>query len=162
MTSNAITQFEETEIQLIEEHVWHLFRIMGFDQVTIQCRQQGTDLSIDIEAGDFGKMLIGTQGAHLIALQHILRSSLRRNLPREARVKVDVNGYLARREREIIQIAEEAAKKVATQGRTIIMQAMPPAERRVVHTALASRDDIATESTGEEPNRRVVIKPVFL
>lgn len=162
MTSTTIIQLEEPEIQLIEEHVRHLFLIMGFDSVIIQCRQKGADLSINVEAGDFGKLLIGTQGAHLIALQHILRNSLRRNLPREAHVKVDVNGYLARRERELIQIAEETAKQVTTQGRTIIMKAMSSAERRVVHTSLADRSDVTTESTGEEPNRRVVIKPVFL
>ncbi|GAH78291.1 unnamed protein product [marine sediment metagenome] len=36
---------------------------------------------------------------------------------------------------------------------------MPAYERRIIHLELAERDDVTTESIGEEPERRVIIRP---
>jgi spoIIIJ-associated protein len=36
---------------------------------------------------------------------------------------------------------------------------MTPAERKVVHDAVGAIDGVSTESLGEEPNRRVIIRP---
>ena len=38
-------------------------------------------------------------------------------------------------------------------------QPMSPAERKIVHDAVAAIDGVQTESSGEEPNRRVIIRP---
>ena len=37
---------------------------------------------------------------------------------------------------------------------------MTPFERKIVHDAVATVDGVATESEGEEPERRIVIRPV--
>tara|TARA_Y100000310_G_scaffold173085_1_gene173200 strand:- start:45 stop:461 length:417 start_codon:yes stop_codon:yes gene_type:complete len=133
---------------------------MGFAEVTIYCRYDEERLSIDVEAGEDGKLLIGTQGIHLAALQHVIRCLLRQQLQESVITNVDVNGYQARRERGIVDLAAEAAKRAQSTGRTVILQAMSPADRRTVHTSLSLRGDVATESTGAEPNRKVVIKPI--
>ena len=36
---------------------------------------------------------------------------------------------------------------------------MTPFERKIVHDAVAAVDGVTTESEGEEPGRRVVIRP---
>jgi spoIIIJ-associated protein len=36
---------------------------------------------------------------------------------------------------------------------------MSPAERKIVHDAVAAIAGVQTESSGEEPNRRVIIRP---
>ena len=156
-----MTKFDGPALSLIEEHVRRVLASMGFDQVTIYCRYSEERLRIDIEAGEDGKLLIGTQGNHLTALQHVIRCLLRQQLNELVVTNIDVNGYRARRERGILDLAEAAAKRAQTTGRTVILKPMSPPDRRTVHTALASRSDVQTESTGEEPNRKVVIKPIF-
>ncbi|MDP3997228.1 MAG: R3H domain-containing nucleic acid-binding protein [bacterium] len=166
------TELDNQSLSLIEEHVRRLLVIMGFTDIVVRCRHliknnpdtedySGT-LHISLEAGGEGNLLIGTQGYHLSALQHLIRSVLRRQLARPLYVVVDVNGYRARRERSLFNLAEAAARRAKTQGRTVVLQPMEAFERRTIHAALSSRDDIKTESMGNEPNRRVIIKPVFL
>lgn len=149
-------------LTLLEEHVRHLLVTMSFNQTTIHCRLRDGRLRIEIEAGDDGKLLIGAQGANLAALQHIVRCILRRQVPDLVVAMIDVNGYQARREQGLVDLAELAAKRAEQTGRVVMLKPMSPADRRVIHTHLAERGDVATESTGEEPNRKIVIKPVLI
>jgi spoIIIJ-associated protein len=156
-------ELDKPAITLLEEHVRRLLYVMGFNTARVTCDvvDAGT-LRIHVEAGDVGRMLIGVRGAHLLALQHIVRCLLRPQLPQEMRVVVDVNGYRISRERSLLGLAEEVARKAHRTGRTVVLQPMPAADRRTIHTALAGHKDITTESLGDEPNRRVVVRPVFL
>lgn len=148
---------------LIEEHVRRLIHIMGFESVRVQCHVDNEDaLHINLEAGSEGKMLIGTRGSHLLALQHIIRCLLRKELSAVSRILVDVNGYRSRRERTLLDLAEETARKAQRTGRTVVLQPMTAADRRAIHAALANHKDVTTESLGDEPNRRVVVRPIFL
>ena len=118
-------------------------------------------LTIAIEAGDEGRQLIGMQGAHLEALQHIIRALLRRQLATEAHISVDVNGYRARREEGLVQLANRAADEAKRRGQTVELKPMAASDRRAVHTALAERQDVKTESRGEGPRRHVVVQPIY-
>ena len=150
-------------LALIEEHVRRLLEIMGITGAAVRCGLDGTALlRINIEAGDAGRALIGGRGSHLAALHHVIRCVLRRQIHPEVRIMVDVNGYQARRERSLLGLAEEVARKAQRTGRTVVLQPMTAADRRMIHTALAGHKDIRTESLGDEPNRRVVVRPVFL
>lgn len=162
------TALDPTGLALIEEHVRRLLSVMGFEATAVQCRHrppttdQPEALLIYIESGLTGKVLIGPQGSHLNALQHLVRMLLRRQLLKELYIAVDVNGYRARREQSLLHLAESAAQRAQHTGRTVVLQPMSAADRRVLHTALAARGDITTESLGDEPNRRVVVRPIFL
>lgn len=148
--------------ELVAARVGQLLASMGIESTQIRCQPSTPYLYIHIEAGPLGKLLIGTGGAHLTALQHIVRSILREVLPAGTRVVVDVNGYRAQREQELVAVADTAAKRAVSQGQTVILPPMNSADRRVIHTALAGRDDLRTSSTGVEPKRSVVIKPIFI
>lgn len=158
----ATINLSQADTELIAEHVRHLLATMGFSGATVRCQSLPPHLYIHIEAGAEGKLLIGTQGTHLAALQHIIRSIMRSTLPAGTRTIVDVNNYRARREQELVEIAETAAQRALTQGQMITLPPMTAADRRVVHTALANRSDVRTVSLGIEPKRSVVIKPVSL
>lgn len=173
ITASAPAQLDGQALLLIEEHVRRLLEHMGFDNALVACRLSERSslasadeivigLGIRIDAGEEGRLLIGTQGSHLLALQHLIRSLLRRQVSRDVYVSVDVNGYRARRERNLASLAESAARQAKSQGRTVVLRPMESADRRTVHAVLAARPDVKTESLGEEPNRRVVIKPIFL
>lgn len=160
--SQAVETKEAT--QLIEEDIRHLIGLMGFDEVKVRCRieEEENTLHASIEAGDSGRLLIGTRGNHLHALQHIIRCVLRRRMEHDFRTVVDVNQYKFRREQSLLRLAEQTAKKAQQTGRTIVMDAMTASDRRAIHTALANNKNVKTESLGDEPNRRVVVKPIFL
>lgn len=141
-----------------------LFRNAALETPAIQPRAHASDLfphlKINIEAGDDGRRLIGMQGAHLEALQHVIRTLLRRQLTAEAHIWVDVNGYRARREEGLVHLSQQAADEAKRSGRIVELKPMAASDRRAIHTALAARRDVTTESRGEEPRRRVVIRPV--
>ena len=72
---------------------------------------------------------------------------------------VDAQGYRARRERTLRDVAVRAADDAVREGCPMELDPMSSAERKVVHLALAERDDVETSSEGREPARFVVIWP---
>lgn len=75
-------------------------------------------------------------------------------------VLIDVNNYRHERENLIIELAKAAARKVVASGEAVSLPTMNAYERRLVHTELASRPDVKTESVGEGRDRYVVVKLV--
>lgn len=159
---NEAATLDAGALILIEEHVRRLLSMMGFTNASVRCDMSADVLAITIEAGEEGRILIGPQGSHLASLQHIVRCLLRAQLKEIIHITVDVNGYRLRREQGLLQLAQEVARKAHRTGRTVVMRPMPASDRRAIHTALANQKDIRTESLGDEPNRRVVVRPVFL
>ncbi|HEX9038141.1 MAG TPA: RNA-binding cell elongation regulator Jag/EloR [Ktedonobacterales bacterium] len=101
--------------------------------------------------------LIGRKGETLASLQFIVNMIVSRQSGHRERVIVDAQNYRNRREANLRQMAHRIADQVRASGAPIMLEAMPPNERRIIHMALAESDDIATESTGEGDQRRVVI-----
>jgi spoIIIJ-associated protein len=113
---------------------------------------------IDLEGQDLDA-LVGPDGETLDALQELTRLAVLRQTKRRARVFLDVNGFRAHRREELIATATAAAKQVLQTREDHEFQPMTPAERKVVHDAVATIEGARTESLGEEPHRRVVIRP---
>jgi spoIIIJ-associated protein len=103
--------------------------------------------------------LIGRKGERLSALQHIVNLMLSREMGEWTRVLVDVEGYRGRREQQLREIALRAAQRVVETGKMLQLEPMPALERRWVHLALRDHPQVATQSIGEEPNRRIVVIP---
>jgi spoIIIJ-associated protein len=128
---------------------------------------------VDIETGETSRLnvigeasereelgaLIGRKGERLSALQHLVNLMLSRQMGTWTRVLVDVEDYRGRRERQLREIAERAAARVLETGKMLQLEPMPALERRWIHLALKSNPDVATQSIGEEPNRRIVVLP---
>ena len=128
---------------------------------------------VDVETGETSRLnvvgeasereelgaLIGRKGERLSALQHLVNLMLSRQMGAWTRVLVDVEDYRGRRERQLREIAERAAKRVVETGKMLQLEPMPALERRWIHLALKSNPDVATQSIGEEPNRRIVVLP---
>lgn len=121
---------------------------------------ESEELMIMLGAGVDGHLLIGPRGTHLAALQHIIRNILRRHLAPGTRISLDINGYQERQTKHLHALAETAAQQAVAGGRAVVMEPMSARDRRAVHAVLATRFDVETQSIGDEPDRRVVIKPV--
>ncbi|MDD5430987.1 MAG: hypothetical protein PHP03_02070 [Candidatus Pacebacteria bacterium] len=73
---------------------------------------------------------------------------------------LDINNYRREREHLIAEIAKAAARKALLNKQDVELPAMNAYERRLVHMELASRPDVKTESVGEGPERRIIVKPI--
>jgi spoIIIJ-associated protein len=113
---------------------------------------------IDLEGPDLG-MLVGTNGETLDALQELTRLAVLRQSKRRVRLLLDINGFRARHREQLIAIVQTTVEQVIKTREEHEFQPMTPAERKVVHDAVAAIDGVHTESLGEEPNRRVIIRP---
>jgi len=116
------------------------------------------EVFIEVFGGDPGK-IIGRGGRTLAALEYVTNAVVNRDEGRGVRVNVDVGGYKRRRDERLRESAFNAAARVRKSGHDVEMEPMSAAERRVVHMALADEPDVMTESSGEGPGRRVVVKP---
>jgi len=105
------------------------------------------------------RILIGQNGQTLAEIQHLLKAILRRRIPEQFYLDIDVNDYKKKKTEYLKETADSLADEVALTKKEKILTAMPAYERRIIHLELAGRKDIATESMGEEPERRVVIRP---
>ncbi len=113
---------------------------------------------LDIEGEDLG-LLIGRRGTTLAALQYLMNLMINHNAERQMLVSVDVERYHRRREEALISLAERMAERVHQTGHTITLEPMPPAERRIIHMALAEDPNVSTGSVGSGDGRKVVIRP---
>ncbi|MGD0976719.1 MAG: R3H domain-containing nucleic acid-binding protein [Minisyncoccia bacterium] len=139
----------EAEVKLVENS----FEVGALPVVSIESEK---DLSI----------LIGKNGQNLNALEHIIRLiAFRRVGGPEQKIPnfaVDINDYRKSRSRYILDLAKSAASRVINTQRAEALAPMSSYERRLVHTELASYKEVLTESIGEEPRRRIVIKPLVI
>jgi spoIIIJ-associated protein len=138
-----------------------LMRLMDL-QVTVEV-QTGDTSRLNVvgegEAKEALGALIGRKGERLSALQHLVNLMLSKKMGDWTRVLVDVEDYRGRRERQLRDLATRAAERVAETGKMLQLEPMPALERRWVHIALRDHPNVATQSIGEEPNRRIVVLP---
>jgi spoIIIJ-associated protein len=109
--------------------------------------------------GSEAGLLIGRHGQTIDAIQHLTIAVLLARGGSHREVVVDAQGYRARRERALRDLAMRAATDAVRQRCPMELDPMSSAERKVVHLALADRDDVETTSEGREPARFVVISP---
>jgi len=115
-------------------------------------------LLVDIRGDDL-TILIGRKAETLNALQYITSLIVGKELGRSVPLVVDVEGYRERRSREVRQLARRMAEQAIKTGRRQYLEPMPANERRLVHIELRDDPDVYTESTGEDPRRKVMVIP---
>ena len=113
---------------------------------------------IDLSGDDSG-LLIGRRGQTLQSLQFLVNLIVRKKFGQDVRVVLDVEHYRQRRETSLRDMASKVASRVVQTGRSIPLEPMPPADRRIIHTTLADNPGVTTESMGEGDNRKVTIMP---
>ena len=115
-------------------------------------------LALDVVGKDLG-ILIGRRGETLASLQFLMRLMVNNHIHRWINLVVDVEGYKARRERMLGELALRMAERAVATGRVVALEAMPARERRLVHVALRDHPDVTTQSIGEGESRKVTIIP---
>jgi spoIIIJ-associated protein len=136
-----------------------LEEILAFFQIEakITVNDDESQVTLNIDTPTTSK-LIGHRGETLRALQHLLNAIVRRQTAEQVYISLDVAGYKQAMAERIGAKAKEAAQKALDTGKEQYLRPMTAAERRVVHMALAGIPEVVTESIGEDPHRRVIIK----
>ncbi|HEX9722039.1 MAG TPA: R3H domain-containing nucleic acid-binding protein [Candidatus Paceibacterota bacterium] len=106
------------------------------------------------------KLFIGEKGQTLFEIQHLVKLIIRKKLPDTALyyISLDMNDYKRNKEEYLQDLARTTADEVSLLKKAKELPPMPSGERRIIHAALGERTDVVSESIGEEPDRRVVIK----
>lgn len=111
---------------------------------------------VDIQGNDLS-ILIGRRSETLNALQYIASLIISKEAGKWVPMMVDVQGYRERRNRQLRQLGRRMAEQAIQTGRRQVLEPMPANERRIIHLELREHPQVFTESTGEEPYRKVTI-----
>ncbi len=158
---------EGYEAQVAEGALLELLALMGIEEVQVGVRraepaedEDEVPLVLDVRGPDTEE-LIGYKGKTLAALQRITRLIVGHELESRTWLVVDAGGYKAGREKSLRSLALRMAEQVERTDRTVMLEPMPPNERRIVHITLRNHHHVTTKSIGEGDRRKVTIVPSY-
>ncbi|MEO8511767.1 MAG: RNA-binding cell elongation regulator Jag/EloR [Chloroflexota bacterium] len=160
VSAKPLEELSDEERAVVEQAkavLEELLRLMGIP-AEVEVALGAETAKLNVKGGELG-ILIGRRGEKLASLQHIVNLIVQRKEGQGLRIAVDVENYRGRREEQLREVAERAAKRVQQTGKIIQLEPMPAVERRIVHMALKENTRIRTQSVGVEPSRRIVILP---
>ena len=126
------------------------------EDVEYKIEKNKTGLNVELNSKELG-FLIGYRGETLYAMQNILTSIAGKNIQNRVRVILDIEGYKAKREKTLEELAEKVAKTVVKTRKSVKLEPMQAYERKIIHSKLQNNNKVETTSVGEEPHRRIVI-----
>ncbi len=147
------TKKEEKTVEPLE-FLQGYFKAMGKD-VEIKTQEDEKYVTYSVEGDDLGEA-IGHKGEAFYALTYLLQTVAGKT---QKRILLDIDSYRLKREESLEATAKRIADKVAKSGRYFKLEPMKPAERRIIHAALADDDRVTTLSKGTDPRRYVIIFP---
>ena len=159
----AAAESHDPILNLTESVISKLLHSMGLEaQVSSHLdetdRAERRSIRVDVRGRDLSA-LIGRHAETLNAFQYIASLIVGKEAGQFVQLTVDVEGFRARREKQLRQMAQRMADQCMKMGRRVSLEPMSAAERRIVHMELQEHPAVITESTGEEPRRKVTIVP---
>lgn len=112
----------------------------------------------EIEGEDAG-LLIGRKGETLRSFHLLIKAIVNQKLDSHINLNIDVEGYQKRRYSSLRNLASHSAIQVIKTGRPLILEPMPPNERRIIHLYLQDNPDVSSESNGYGNDRQIKITP---
>ncbi|MCK8824531.1 RNA-binding cell elongation regulator Jag/EloR [Fuchsiella alkaliacetigena] len=120
-------------------------------------RSNDEQVVINLTGSNLG-IVIGRRGKTLDALQYLANLAVNKyDDDYRLRVVIDAEGYRERRKETLRDLALRLADKAKAKNKKVVLEPMPPHERRIIHSALQSDSQVKTHSEGEDPYRKVVI-----
>ena len=154
----------EIEVAVIEDPIGDAERFLREMFVTMHVavkvlkKVEGRDVTFDLQ-GDRVGLLIGKHGQTLDSIEYLVNAIGNKHADKRYHFFVDAQGYRERRKQALQYRAEKMAEKALYLGKEIALEAMTAHERKIIHMALQGRQDVRTESRGNEPDRAIVIIP---
>jgi spoIIIJ-associated protein len=137
-----------------------ILKLMGFN-ASIESRsgQSAEETVLEVHA-ESSALLIGRKGQTLEALQYLVsRIAGERPGTEGPHVVIDVENYRERRRKSLEDMALRLGEKAKRQRKTVTVDALSAADRRIIHTALQDDPWLTTRSLGQGSYRRLLIIP---
>ena len=148
---------QDEVVDFIKDTLNEITKLMGVN-INLEVRKRDESISIKIFS-DNNAILIGKNGRTITALQSLIKQMVYNVLEEKISIILDVENYKEKRIKSLEYLARNIAKEVSKTKIEAKLDSMNSYERRIIHEALSNNRYVYTESTGEEPNRCVVIKP---
>ena len=145
----------EAQAEVVGEFLEGLVASFGLEG-TVATRVEDELIIADL-TGEQTEALVGQKGAIMQSVGELVRTVVQRKTHRRARLRLDIGGYLERRREALTIYANRLAQQVLDEGGELMLESMNPADRKVVHDAVADIEGVRSFSEGEEPRRSVVI-----
>ena len=143
-------------IEEIKELTQTFLRLMGYP-LDVTMSTKGNKLTAHIGIGQGASEIIGRDGSVLDAIQYLLRKMITQRYTEKIVLSLDAGTYREDRQKELEALALSMAAKVKETGKSQIMSALNPAERRIVHVTLQDDSAIRSASIGEGLFKKVRI-----
>lgn len=154
-----ITEELKTKMEVARQYLTDIFSNMGVGEINISFDvEENRTVKIALEGAEIGTV-IGKRGETLDAIQYLVCLVANRLDGEYVRFTINAGNYREKREETLKNLAQRMAKKVLKTGRPAALEPMNPYERRIIHAVITDIEGVYSKSTGEEPNRKVVIKP---
>ena len=148
----------QSNLEEIKKTIEEFFQKTTFEVEIEFLPQKELTLPINLKTEE-PQILIGEGGQTLAEIQHLLKVILKRKITEPFFIDLDINGYKKKKLDYLKELARSLADEVALTKKEKNLPPMTAYERRIIHLELAARSDVTTESIGEEPERRVVVRP---
>jgi len=142
-------------LEIVKAELLHIVELMGFPS-TLEVETAGQSVTCTLR-GDFEENLIGMDGKVLDSLQYLLRKIVSRKVPERLRISINVGDFREKRLEELKVKAVELAAQVKEDGKTQVLPALNPSERRVIHMILQEDKDIRSRSVGDGLFKKILI-----
>ena len=153
---DAILDATESIVSKLIHHLGMMAQVSAhYDESSTEDRRS---IQVDVRGDDLSA-LIGRQAETLNAFQYVASLIVGKETEQWVQLIVDVEGYRSRRNKQVRQIALRMVDQVIKTGRKAALEPMTASERRAIHIELRDHPAVTTESSGEEPHRKVVILP---
>ena len=149
----------QPKMDTAKAYLAEVFEKMGISNMEIRMEQtENHTVLIHLEGEGIGTV-IGKRGETLDAVQYLVSLAANRREGEYVRFIINAGNYREKREETLRALAQKMARRVLKTGRPAALEPMNPYERRIIHAVVTEMEGVYSKSTGEEPNRKVVIKP---
>lgn len=131
---------------------------VNFGEIKIQKNDKEYLINI-LNVPDPG-FIIGKDARILDSIQHIIGQIINKTEKMHYHVHLDVNDYRERRMNALLEKVNDLAQKVKKKGKSITLEPLTAANRRLVHQFIEKDGELRTMTVGEGDIKRIVILPV--
>ena len=137
-----------------------ILELMGEKGQVVRVLETDPD-SLELEIkGDGSGILIGRHGQTLDALEYVVNRIVARRIRDAAPIMLETEAYRARRRQQLHRMALSMGERAKREHQSVMLEPMPPRDRRVIHLALKEDPMLTTRSSGDGFLRAIEIVPV--
>lgn len=142
------------KMKLGADYIENILKVLAPDVTCTGRLENGISFTLE---GESAGALIGRRGDTLDALQYLTSMVANRGDKDYVRLTIDTCGYRDKRRKALQELATRISKSVLRTGRSVALEPMNPYERRIIHSTVTAIEGVSSHSSGEEPNRKVII-----